>query len=70
MDKIINERFIKLSSRLPFPKDIQLGDDLLLIIKGRDYIDESYVVNCVKSEDEDNQDGTFNRVYKLKHLGE
>jgi hypothetical protein len=30
-----NERFIKLSSRLPFDKDIQLGDDLTFLIEGK-----------------------------------
>lgn len=65
MDKIINERFVKLSSRLPFPEDISLGDDITVIIKGR-----SYIANCVKSEDEDNQDGTKNVIYKLKFVAE
>jgi len=65
MDKTINERFIKLSSRLPFPENIQLGDDLTLTVKG-----QNYILNCVKSEDYDKQDGTFDRVFVLKHLGE
>jgi hypothetical protein len=65
MDKIINERFVKLSSRLPFPEDIQLGDDINLTFKG-----QNYVLNCVKSEDYDKQDGTIDRVFVLKYLGE
>lgn len=58
-----NERFIKLSSKLPFPSDIQLGQDLTLTING-----QTYLVNCVKSEEEDNQDGTVNKIYKLKYV--
>lgn len=65
MDKPINERFVKLSSRLPFPEDISLGDDITVTIKGR-----NYVANCVKSENEDNQDGTQNVIYKLKFVAE
>lgn len=64
-EKSINERYIKLSSRLPFPEDIQLGDDLTLMVKG-----QNYILNCVKSEDYDKQDGTIGRVFVLKHLGE
>jgi hypothetical protein len=65
MEKTINERFIKVSSRIPFPKDIQLGDDLTLVINN-----QSYIVNCVKTEDMDNQDDSINRIYTLKYLGE
>jgi hypothetical protein len=65
MDKIISERFVKLSSRLPFPEDIQLGDDISVIIKGK-----SYIANCVKTEDFDLQDGIINRVFILKWAGE
>jgi hypothetical protein len=41
----INERFIKLSSRLPFQRDIQLGEDITVTIEGTPYI-----ANCVKIE--------------------
>jgi hypothetical protein len=55
-----NERFIKLSSRLPFDKDIQLGTDITFLIEGKQFI-----ANCVKIEYEDQQDGTQNVSYKL-----
>lgn len=61
----INSRFIKLSSRLPFDKDIALGQDVTLIVDG-----EAYIANCVKIEYEDNQDNTQNAIYKLKFLAE
>jgi hypothetical protein len=61
----INERFIKLSSRLPFNRDIQLGEDITVTIESKPYI-----ANCVKIESEDNQDGTENKVYKLKFVAE
>lgn len=58
-----NERFVKLSSKLPFPSDIRLGQDLTITIEG-----QTYLATCVKSEEEDNQDGTVNKIYKLKYL--
>ncbi len=61
----INERYIKLSSRLPFDKDIALGDDITLFIEGK-----SFIANCTKVEYEDQQNGTKNAIYKLKYLGE
>ena len=63
MNKPINERFLKISSRLSFPSDIELGADLVATISG-----QTYVLNHVKSEIEDNQDGTVNMIYKLKAL--
>ena len=66
MDKHINERLIKISSRLPYPFDMQLGEDIQMILVGC----EPVILNCVKTEDMDNQDGTINRVYTLKYLGE
>jgi hypothetical protein len=60
-----NERFIKLSSRLPFDKDIQLGQDVTFLIEGKQFI-----ANCVKIEYEDQQDGTQNAIYKLKFVAE
>ena len=65
MQLTINERFVKLSSRVPFPEEITLGDDLTVTIKGR-----SYTFNCVKKEDLDNQDNTIDRVFTLKSLSE
>lgn len=61
----INEKFIKLSSKLPVSKAFELGDDIAMLIDGK-----VYIVNVVKIEQEDNQDGTMNEIYKLKYLGE
>jgi hypothetical protein len=60
-----NERFIKLSSRLPFDRDIALGQDITFLIEGKQFI-----ANCVKTEYEDQQDGTQNIIYKLKFVAE
>ena len=65
MEKEISERFVKLSSRVPYPNNITLGSDIVVVIGGI-----SHIANCVKSEDEDNQDGTIKRIYKLKFLSE
>ncbi len=61
----INERFIKLSSRLPFDKDIILGQDIILVIEGKHFI-----ANCVKVDHLDKQDGTMDIVHNLKFLHE
>jgi hypothetical protein len=60
-----NERFIKLSSRLPFDKDIPLGTDVTFLIEGKQFI-----ANCVKVEYEDQQNGLQNIIYKLKFVAE
>jgi len=57
----INERFVKLSGRIPFPEEIKLGDDITVTVKGR-----SFIANCVKVEELDLQDGTKDIVYVLK----
>ena len=61
----INERFIKLSSRLPYSKDIPLGQDVTITIDGH-----SYIANCVKQETFDKQDGTIDVVHVLKSVSE
>jgi hypothetical protein len=61
MEPTINERFIKLSSRVPFPKDINYGDDLTVTIGG-----QNYIFNCVKIEGRDNQDGSIDKIFTLK----
>ena len=61
----INERFIKLSSRIPYHKDIHLGQDVTVIIDGT-----SFIANCVKLDQLDQQDGTINVVYNLKFTAE
>lgn len=59
----INERFIKLSSRVPYATDINLGDDITVTIGT-----QTYIFNCVSTQDKDNQDSTIDRVYILKSL--
>ncbi len=65
MDGTINEVFIKLSSRIPFKREIQRGEDLRVIVDGQEYI-----FNCVKREELDKQDGTYDLVCVLKSLSE
>jgi hypothetical protein len=64
----INEKFIVFaggksggSQRIPVPFEIEENEDLVVTIK-----DYPVVFNCVKREEYDNQDGTWNRVYILK----
>ena len=61
----IKEHLVKVSSRIPFPKALILGQDVVIIIDGHETIG-----NIVKTEDMDNQDGTINRIYTIKHLSE
>ena len=61
----INERFVKLSSRIPFPKDLSLGDDVDVTIGGYQFIG-----NVVKEETLDQQNGEVNKVYVIKFLSE
>jgi hypothetical protein len=61
----INERFLKFSSRLPYSKDIELGQDITLTIDGLPVI-----ANCVKLDQLDKQNGTIDVVYNLKFLSE
>lgn len=57
----INERFIKLTSRIPYHKDIELGQDIPVTIG-----ETTFLANCVKLDQLDQQDGTINVVYSLK----
>lgn len=58
----INERFVKLSGRIPFPEEIKLGDDITVTVKGR-----SFIANCVKVEEYDLQENDQKDVvYVLK----
>ena len=61
----INERFVKLSSRVPYKMDIALGEDIKVTIGAQDYL-----FNCVSTQDKDLQDGTIDRIYILKSLVE
>jgi hypothetical protein len=64
MDKPISERFITFSpksARLPYPDDLELGQDITVTIGTRPFI-----YNVVKVEFFDNQDGQMNVNYILK----
>jgi hypothetical protein len=61
----INERFIKVSSKLPLPQDIQLGQDIVITIGGH-----AFILNCTKLENNDKQDGTMDVTAVLKYAGE
>jgi len=63
MQNQINERKVKISTKLPYAKDIQLGQDLVITIDGN-----SYIANCVKLDQMDRQDGTVDVLYTLKAL--
>jgi hypothetical protein len=65
MDGTINERFIKLSSKVPYPSDLALGEDLTVLIQGN-----PYVFNVVKQEINDKQDGTVDVTFVCKSLSE
>jgi hypothetical protein len=65
MEKTINEKFIKISSRLPVSREFELGNDIILRGEGQEF-----TLNVVKTEDYDLQDGTINRVYTLKSLSD
>jgi len=61
----LNEQFIRISSRLPLPKEVELGQDLVMTIEG-----QAFVLCCVKQEVFDKQDGTFDKVSILKSTAE
>lgn len=62
----VNERYITFSpksARLPYPDDLELGQDITVAI-GR----HTFLYNVVKVEFFDNQDGHMNVNYILKSL--
>jgi hypothetical protein len=62
--KSINERFITFSpksARLPYPEDLELGQNITVMIGPH-----SFIYNVVKVEFFDSQDGTTNANYILK----
>lgn len=61
----INETYVKLSGRVPFPLSLELGQDVTVTIESTPYF-----YNVVKSEDFDNQDNTIDRVFTLKSISE
>lgn len=58
MTKEINEKIIKITGSGCIDKELELelGDDIDILIKG----------NVVKIEDSDNQDGTYDKIMKIK----
>ena len=71
MEQTINERFLKFSSRVPFPEEIELGQDIILTIKNdNSEATHFFIANCVKIDHLDQQDGTMNIVYNLKFTAE
>jgi len=59
MKNEINERLVRISSGLtPIDGELELGEDVQIIISG----------NVVKTEDHDNQNGTYDLVYVVKGI--
>ena len=56
MDKTINEILIKISSRCPIDKELELGQDVSLLVRG----------TVVSKQENDNQDGTYDVIIKCK----
>ena len=63
MEQQINERFLKLSSKVPYPETLNLGDDLTVVFNNHNYI-----FNVVKQEINDKQDGTVDVTFVCKSL--
>jgi len=58
MEKPINERLIMFTGKSCLGKALAIGDDFFFKVKG----------SVLKIEDIDNQDGTIDKVYKVKLL--
>jgi hypothetical protein len=56
----LNERVIKISGSANINQDLQLSHDYTI----------GLTANCFRVEDFNNEDGTFDKVYKLKMLGQ
>jgi len=62
--KSINERYVTFSpksARLPYPEDLELGQDITVMVGPHPFI-----YNVVKVEFFENNDGTMNANYVLK----
>ncbi len=57
----VNERFIKIG-KVPVTETLELGSSFQLKL-GEDFL----YFSCVKIEEKDNQDGTKDVIYILKH---
>jgi len=67
MDYQINERWIKVSGKIPVPFNIEEGQDITCRISLGDN-SEVYFLNAVKEEFPFNQDGTRDKVSVLQSL--
>ena len=56
MEKDINQLFIKISSKIEVQDQLELGDDVVVALKG----------SVVKTETRDNQDGSVDITYIVK----
>jgi hypothetical protein len=65
MNPTVNEHFLKFSSQIPFHRALAYGEDITVVIDGKQYI-----FNCVSQKGKDNQDGTIDMVYSCKTLSE
>ena len=63
MEQTINETFLKLSSKVPYPDSLSLRQDLSVQIEGKHYI-----FNVVKEEINDLQNGEVNKTFIAKCL--
>lgn len=63
MEQEINEKFLKLSTKVPISSDVVLGQDIVVTILGN-----AYMFNVVKEETNDMQDGTVNKTFVAKCL--
>ena len=61
MDREINERFVKISSKLPVFKDFDYGDEIEI-----SFADNLVKACVVKIDGKDNQDGTIDKIYIFK----
>lgn len=53
----INEQLVKISAvATPLAGEIEIGKEVTVVVKG----------TVTKSEDRDNQDGTFDRIFTVK----
>jgi hypothetical protein len=52
----INEHIIKVSGKANLPNELSMDQDVTLVLHG----------SVVKIEQESNQDGTVNQIYKVK----
>ena len=55
---VINERILKITGSAELENDLKFGTELGIVLRG----------SLVKTELKDNNDGSFNKIFKLKML--